>query len=140
METNYDDAFVIDVDTTDAVEMGPVEPGEYKLQCIKAEGKGGTDKNGNAWQGISLLFDIPDVISAGLVNYMVFVPRATGTEKQNAQNISRFDKFKRAFGFGPADKFTPNDLVGREVFATLIQVDDPEYGLQNKIQSWIVSH
>ncbi len=141
METQEDaGVMVIDVDTTDAVEMAPVDPGEYKLQCIKAEGKGGIDKNGNDWSGISMLFDLPDVITAGLVNYMVFIPRETGTVKQNALGLSRFDTFKMAFGFEKSEKFTVNDLIGKEVWATLTQVEHEEYGTQNKIQSWIVSH
>lgn len=133
------EAMVIDVNTAGAVEMGPVPSGEYKLQCIKAEMKGGTNKKGNPWQGISVLFDIPDEITAGLVNHMEFVPLGGGTEKQNAQGIGKFSKFKAGFGFGEAETFTASDLVGREVWATLSLKDDPEYGPQNKIQSFIPS-
>lgn len=141
-DSGYDEGFVIDVDTTDAVEMGPVDPGEYKLQVVKAEGKGGTDKNGDDWKGISLLFDIPDVLTAALLNHMIFIPRkgTNTTEKQYLGAISKFSKFKEAFELAPTQTFTPEDLVGREVWAVLSQKEDPEYGLQNKIQTWIVSH
>ena len=144
MENSYEDAgsmdaMVIDVDTTGAIEMGPVQPGEYKLQCIKTEVKEGIDKNGNPWKGISILFDLPEELEAGLINHMVFLPRGTGTEKQNAQAISRFDLFKRAFGFDPAEKFTPQDLVGREVWGTVTLIEDPEYGFQNRLQRFVVS-
>ncbi len=140
----YEDpaAFVVDVDTTNAIEIAAVDPGEYELQCIKAEGKKGTDKNEEEWKGISMLFDIPSIMTAGLVNFMLFLPRKTEktNDKQYAQSISRFNEFKMAFKFEPSETFTPIDLVGREVWATLIQEEHPEYGIQNKIQKWIVSH
>lgn len=140
----YEDVqeFVVDIDTTDAIEISPVEPGEYKLQCVKAEQKAGTDKNGAEWRGISLLFDIPEEMTAGLVNFMLFLPRKTEkmNDKQYAQSVSRFAKFKAAFGFDAAEAFTPNDLVGREVWVHLIQEEDPEYGVQNRVKDWIVSN
>ena len=143
MTDNYSDAgddstFMIDVDTTNAIEQKPVPSGEYQLTCVKAEGKSGTGKNGE-WRGISMLFDIPNEISAGLVSYMVFLPSDSGTEKQKAQAVGRFKTFKEAFNFGPTEVFSPQDLVGKEVWATLSLVTDPEYGDQNKVQRFIVS-
>lgn len=140
----YDDAvgvdtneeFVIDVDTTDAVEMGPVPAGEYKLQCVKAEAKSGEGKNG-PWKGVSLLFDIPDEISAALVSHMIFLPNESQTEKQKAQAVGQLKVFKEAFGFGPTETFRPHDLVGKEVWATLTVKDDPEYGAQNRVQRFV---
>lgn len=133
------EAMVIDVDTTDAIEAGPVPSNEYKLMCIKAEGAAGIGKTGKRWKAIKMLFDIPDEITAQLVNHMQFLPSPDGTEKEKAQAIGRFAGFKEAFGFHETETFTPNDLVGKEVWATLSLTTDPEYGDQNKIQRFITS-
>lgn len=128
---------VIDVDTSDAIEMGPVEAGEYKVQVLKAVYKEGTSTAGNDWKGIILTLDIPGEVSADIFSHMVFLPHEGQEGKQYERAKADFSKFKQAFGFGPADTFTVDDLVRREAWAYLTIDSDPEYGERNKVSKWI---
>ncbi len=133
-----EEPFIIDVDTTDAVQFGHVETGEYKMLVIKTEQKSGVGKNG-PWKGFTLLMDIPEELTANPVSTIVFLPSTTGTEKQKERGRSDLAKFKDAFGFAPEESFIPSDCMGREPWAYLTVVDDPKYGMQNKVREWIVS-
>lgn len=137
-EGTEEEAMVIDIDTTDAIQFGHVDTGEYRLQCIRVTKKEGTNDKG-PWTGYVLAFDIPDEIAANEVSRMEFYPKMDGTPKQNEKTKSNLSKFKDAFGIAQSDSFRYEDLVGSEVWAYLTVKDDPTYGLQNRIRNWIVS-
>lgn len=134
----HPDTMQIDVDTSDALEMGPVDAGEFKLQILKAEYRSGTAASGNEWSGILLTLDIPDVMEANIFSHMQFIPNEeTQDGKQFERAKADFDKFKRALGFGPSDAFTIDQLQGREPWGYLTIQSDDEYGDRNKVSRWI---
>lgn len=129
---------VIDVDTTDAVEMGALPAGEYKVQVLKAEFREGEGKAGH-WEGILLTLDCPDEITGDIFSHMEFIPVKGDDAKRYQRALGQFGRFKAAFGFGQRDKITEEELQGREAWAHLVVDQDPEYGDRNKVRSWIVS-
>lgn len=128
----------ISVDTSQAIEMGPVDAGEYKVQVLNATYKQADPSAENQWKGISLMLDLPDEVSADVFNHMVWIPDESNQEpKRFARTMSDFKKFKAAFGFAETEVFTVEDLKGKTAWAYLTVKDDSEYGPQNRIQRWI---
>lgn len=133
-----DQAMVVDVDTSDALEMGPVDAGEYKVQILKAEYRESAPDASTPWKAINLTLDIPDELSANLFNTMVWLPDQENQEAKRYERAkSDFGKFKAAFGFGSSETFTIPDLVGKEAWAYLTIDQNEEYGDRNKVQRWI---
>ncbi len=132
------EAYVVDTDTSDAIEMGPKDAGEYKVQVLKAEFRqSGPDSNSN-WKAILLTLDIPDETDAEIFSHMQFLPDSENQERKRFER-SKGDlaKFKAAFGIGDSEPFTVDDLVGREAWAYLTIEQNEEYGDRNKVQRWI---
>jgi len=133
-----DEQYVVDYDTTEAVEMSAVPEGEYKVQVLKAEYKGPKPDSDKDWLAISLMLDIPDEVAADYLSHMHFLPRQTQEPKNFQRALGDLKIFKQAFGIPEAEAFTPDDLVGREAWAYLVIEDDPQYGRQNRVKRWTV--
>lgn len=131
---------VIDVDTSNTVEFGPVPTKDYQLQCVRTEIKEGEGKSGK-WKAIRLTLEIPSEPTADTFSAMEFIPlkRPEDTEKQYEKARSRFAKFKEAWGLSPRDTFVASDLEGRLAWAYVITKKSEEYGPQNDVRKWLVS-
>ncbi len=130
--------YTVDIDTTGAIQQSPVDAGEYKLTCMKCEGRSGEGKDGKKWMAFQLSYDIPDNLSAQYISHMEFMPRMDGTPKQNEKARGDHDVFKVAHGFAQSDSIQPQDFVGREVWAYLV-VGEFNGRAKNDIRSWVTS-
>ena len=128
---------ILDIDTSDAQEPTVVEDGEYKVRITgfrkDQEGKiVRTSDKGNKYFILSM--DIPDEAASRGFSHIMSVP----TDDMEAKRLNsvkwELECFKRAFGLTEINFTT---MVGREGYALLRKVSDPEYGEQNKVSKFI---
>jgi len=119
-------------------ELEPV-PGnqEYQLKCTSAkiqESKG--DKT--AGQNLILFrFKIMGEDTAPPVTYPVMLPYADLDKVDNDGRKRQLKRVLEAMDF-PADRaFNVDELVGEECWAVLSAEEDPQYGPQNNIKSFV---
>lgn len=129
---------VISVDTTDAVEMGALPAGEYKVQILKAEHRQGEGASGH-WEGILLTLDCPDEATGDFFSHMQFLPSEQSDTKRRQRQVNNFDTFKKAFGYKPKEDIDIDHLEGKSAWAHLTVEDNAEYGPRNRVRNWIVS-
>lgn len=143
MTENYDELSsgmgetILDIDTSNAQEPTVVEDGEYKVRItgFRKDGEGNivrTSEKGNKF--FILTFDIPDEEASKGFSQIFSVPTEDMEPKRLNSVKWELECLKRAFNL---DEINFSTMIGREGYALLRKVEDPEYGPQNKISKLI---
>jgi len=127
----------IDIDTSDAREPMAVDDGEYKVRITgynkdKAGNVIRTGDTGNRYFIVN--FDIPDEEYSKGFSKIFSLPNADTDAKRLNSIKWAIELFKKCFGVVDLDL---NGLIGKEGWALLVKTNDPVYGEQNKISTFI---
>lgn len=119
----------MDTDLNEVQDIIVLEPGEYQLRCVKAEVK--VSAKGNEY--LNLRLDIPEIINADDVYYMLMAPDGNDPKVDNKRKIALRTACE-AFGV-PYDAIrNPEMFEGNMVWAVLGVEDDEEYGPKNRVK------
>lgn len=119
----------------DAAELTTVREGEYKLRIMKAEMKAIQSTGSNC---VNLMLDIPDEPLSKTVYHTLWMPKATDSPKERANTLGHIVTFLRTFGFDPAEDISNLEVLeGATGWAILVEKDEGEYGIKNKVKKFI---
>lgn len=126
-------SFILDQDTTEAVELTTVPEGEYQIRFLAGEQK--VSKKGAPM--LQLRFDIPeDPTSKDLTHYMM-LPTPDMDAKQRNRRLLDIRNLKAAFGLTDSQAMDFDQLVGTLVWAVLAEEENEEFGMQNRIRRFV---
>lgn len=126
----------IDIEVGDAVELEPVDSGEYKVQVDDAE-VGTSAKTGGDY--ILLRLSIPDEpLSKGLTHVMM-LPTPDDDEKQQNNRKLSIKSACEALGVSHERGINVEEFIGKQGWAHLGVEESEEYGIQNRLRRWTVS-
>lgn len=107
---------------------------EVHLRCTGA--RKGEDKNGAAYWILDY-DDINDPYVKAISYFIGFPDSEFHTPRQINNKKKDFMKWKTAHGLDLTQPIKPSQCVGLEAWAILRQEETEQYGLQNKVKSWI---
>lgn len=123
---------ILDYNYSNVPDLEIMPPGDYELQIIAAEKK--IDKNGNPGLLVRFRSSVPNTNPVGT---WLSLPAEGDSEDVTNGKLRRLGKFVDAFNL-PTKSEDAADYVGSSGFARLtVKADDPAYGEQNKIGSFI---
>lgn len=124
----------IDFDVDDAEELKSVEPGEYKLEIIRAEIKDTKSGDNRMLQVDFIIVNQP--LSKNVTDYLLF-PDGSDMKRDNARKL-RLKKFAEAFDID-LKSTEDKDMVGHTGWVILGEEPNDQYGPQNRIRSYIAT-
>ncbi len=127
-------SFILDVETENAPEFKSLPEGEYEVRIISAEMK--DSSKGDPM--ILLRLDIPAEPYSKEIMMAIMLPNDKDDEKKKAQKLNRLKNFKAAFNLPPTGSISSEDMEGTRAWAVLVEEDNGEYGMQNRIKSLIL--
>lgn len=141
-----EDAFAPEEELEESVDYGEdlddippqhtVPNGEYNLQITGL--KRGHSKNDPSWAYTMAYFDILGDADAKTVIHVMMDPKDGDTEKQRKQRLREIGDFRRAFDIPRAGEVRLSEYIGQTGWAVLSEEEDKQYGLQNKVKSFII--
>jgi len=111
------------------------QPGEYKLRILSAELKKSSN-TGNDY--LALRFEVADDPVAKDIYHVMMLPAPDDTPKKRNSRTMAIKTLCASCGVDPSVVTDPNELVGLECWAILVEEADPEYGTQNRIRSFAI--
>lgn len=122
---------IINLDFENTWEPESVPEGEYQLRVTNAELKAG--KKG---PGLQLSLDIPSYPHSKDISHWFNLPKEGDDIKTINKRTRAIENCLIACGFAPGP-FAPEQLIGAEPFAYLVEEEDEEYGKQNRVRRWL---
>lgn len=119
----------------DVFEPKSVKEGEYQLRVLSAEVKTSTKTGGDY---ISLKLEIVSEPTAKEINHVLMIPTASDDIKQKNKRLSAIQAFVKSCGLDPSTTNNVKEVEGCTCWAILSEIEDPEYGMQNKVRKFVV--
>lgn len=123
----------INLNLTSYEEPTTVPDGQYQLAITSAEFK--EDKNGKG--GLMIRMEIPAEPLAADVSTWLSLPDAQDDEKTRNRKGLQLKRFCTCFGVPLEGTIEAQDLVGMTGWVVLGTKDDPQYGRQHVIKSYL---
>lgn len=130
-----EEATFVNFNDEDAVELATLATGsEAQLRIVDAKlGHSDKEKGGDF---LNLRLEIMGEPFTKDVNHILMFPKEGLSEKDNNNRKLAMKQFRAAFDI-PSGGFGVAELNGKTAWAILAEKDDPEYGKQNRVKSWI---
>lgn len=127
------DDSLLDLNLSDAAEPALIDPDkEVQFKVVKAEIK--EIGSNNAKIISTILSPQGEYELCADIFHTVWLPKESDTLKQVQATLFRIRQFVEACGLDPAQRFSPSQLVGCQLWAIVGVDDDPKYGKRNTIK------
>jgi hypothetical protein len=122
----------------DAKELKTVPAGEYQLQIVEADIKTQKPEKGTGQYIQVRLMILGDDPLTKDIQHVMMIPTQQDDEKKANNRLFAIKNFKAAFGIPAGPRIDPEEWVGNTGWAILMEEEDKEFGLSNRIKKVVV--
>lgn len=122
-------------DLSDVPEQIAVASGEYQLRGISLELRKQKPEKGTG-SFLMALMEIPSEPNSKLISHVMMIPDDSNQERTKNARLRAIRDFRVAFGLGISGPLNFRDFEGALGWAVLVEEEDPQYGVQNRVRKF----